>query len=244
MTKPVIVVGYLGGMGRRYTAILDYLKYPWVGLEWGNRELPVQQYHSLILATPTKDHANHLFDFANLNVPMLCEKPITQSKYEIDVILKNNLKVAMINQYAFMPVGAVGDTYYDYFRTGGDGLEWDCISIIALAEKKPFINNKSPIWKCQINGKQLSIANMDAAYISMIDAWLSKPAPNLDYIKHAHYRVLEGFYEKGSYLHPSPIDQQTATEQSVSHDRQQNDTSESSGHMPTVKRSNRARKPN
>jgi len=83
-----------------------------------------------------------------------------------------------------------GQSYYDYFRTGNDGLIWDCFQIIALSKLTPSINNTSPIWKCAINGQTLSLSDMDSAYISFLGKWLRNSIEqDTNYIFDIHERV-------------------------------------------------------
>ncbi len=63
------------------------------------------------------------------------------------------------------------DTEYNYFRSGKDGLVWDCLQIIALANDEISLRNDSPIWRCKINGTTLDLSDMDYAYHSFIKKW-------------------------------------------------------------------------
>lgn len=236
--KPVIVVGYLGNMGKRYTAILDYLDHPWIGIEdmgvhYDNQMeqqisgLHVQEYHSVLIATPTSTHMDMIKKYKGLNLPILCEKPISYGEEDIDWLFNNNINIAMINQYHYLS-GVGGATYYDFYNTGKDSIQWDCINIVGMArQEKAYINNKSPEWNCCINGKRLTIEDVNAAYVDMIREWLGEPKSNLEYIKEAHKKVREGFYEKDTYRHTSQIDKHKTAEQSDHEGRKQSDSGQS-----------------
>jgi hypothetical protein len=98
----------------------------------------------------------------------------------------------MVNQYNWIsPKNTNKNTHYDFFKTGGDGLYWDCINVIGLANGLVEINNTSPIWSCAINGKSLSLFDVDISYIHMIEDWLLRPFSNWDYAVAAHKKVAE-----------------------------------------------------
>jgi len=202
--KKVLVVGYKGNMGSRYTAILDFLGIEWSGLEPFERKGNEQDIEGIILATPTITHPDILRSFENdYDLPILCEKPISRCGIFgkpstlglADFLSKTNLNIRMVNQYKYMPradeAGAEGKTYYNYFKTGRDGLAWDCINIIGMAKGDVELKNDSPIWDCWINGKSLNIRGMDHAYIDMIDDWVKNPTNNHDYILESHEKVIK-----------------------------------------------------
>ena len=218
MKDPVIVVGYRGNMGRRYTAILDSLDHPWFGIEdmgvhWDNQmKSPVSglhaiKYHSVILCTPTETHMAMIKKYKNLNLPFLCEKPISFNLEDVQYIADKNLPVAMVNQYKSLG-GKGGATYYNFYNSGKDGLEWDCINIIGMAsQQKAFIQNNSPTWECSINGKKLTLEDVNDGYVEMIRSWLKNQEMDHTYIVEAHKRVKDGYFEKGDYRNPGKDDQ-------------------------------------
>jgi len=241
--RRILVIGYQGNMGRRYTSILDDLLIPWFGIEasgihWDNQRkekvsgLDTNPFHSIILATPTNTHMAMIKKYRNMNIPILCEKPISFEMEDIDYIIRNKIQVSMVNQYKFL-AGKSGVTYYNYFKTGNDGLGWDCINIIGLAYEKPFINNTSSKWKCCINGKELNISMIDDSYIEMIKHWMDDQRPDFEYMKKAHSRVLEGFYDKSNYRDTSENDiKEIAGEGSKRVTRRKNSTGESDTTLP------------
>ena len=199
--KRVYIIGYNGNMARRYRACLDYLGIKHSGCDIGC-SYPVDWDHvdGIIIATPTNLHIHHIDFFKTFEKPILCEKPISLNGFELPEI---NLQ--MVNQYEHCGPFPGGETYYDCWRTGGDGLAWDCINIIGLSDKMPHLDNKSPIWKCMINGKELSLNDVDNGYVKMLDAWTKNPKPNIEYIKKAHEKVRE-YIETSCYRNTSQID--------------------------------------
>lgn len=212
--KSVLVVGYLGNMGQRYCAILDRLGINWVGVDLED-PYPAKDFDRVILATPTSSHSSDLNKLASYRVPVLCEKPIAKSPGEAAAHLNHfeaiGVPLAMVNQYAYMSGVHNGDsgslTIYNYFKTGGDTLGWDCINILGLARAECILRNDSPVWQCTINGRQLKIDQMDLAYIDMIDDWMSNPESNPEYINEAHRRAHEFSisYKNGVNRYPGKI---------------------------------------
>jgi len=180
-------------MGTRYLAVLRYLG---VDPQIVDKEYagdPIEDCDGVIIATPTSMHVEHISRCAGL--PILCEKPITKKMGELDELLnfldKFGGSLSMIDQYAELASYGDGPTYYNYFKHGGDGLAWDCINIIGHARGKVRLMENSAVWQCMINGKDLSIADMDGAYISMVAKWLQNPAGNESYIWNAHKKVTD-----------------------------------------------------
>jgi hypothetical protein len=193
--KKPLIVGARGGMGRRYTAILRKMGIEPELVDVGDRT--PRNYDGVIIASPTALHIAHLEQFLPLEVPILVEKPIATSIRAVERIQKKldeaRAPVDMVNQYRYLtgPMLPGTLTMFNYYNHGRDGLPWDCISIVGLAKERVSLAEDSPQWTCVINGARLSLADMDHAYITMIDRWvngrLEGHGPN--YIRHAHARV-------------------------------------------------------
>jgi len=193
------IVGHLGNMGTRYCRIVEHLGHEWIGADVGSdpRTLAFTA-DALIVASPTAYHVDHIRALKDYSLPILCEKPVTKDLDELEELLadlkKAGTRLKVVNQYAELsfPKDGKGLTAYDYFKTGGDGLYWDCISLIGLANGAVELRNKSPIWHAQINGEPLSISDMDAAYVRMVSRWLRDPtATDYDAIHRTHKRVYD-----------------------------------------------------
>lgn len=199
-----LIVGANGNMGRRYQAILRHLNVPFVtqDIDGIRRDHGHQggAWDSVILATPTADHGGQILKFAEFGVPILCEKPITKDLEELERIVttmeRSYSTLQMVNQYEFLATYDSGITFYDYFKSGGDGLAWDTINIGALARGEFSAWDNSPIWRCTINGKALNLADMDGAYVAMMRQWLTSPRGDLDYIIMAHEKAAARAKEK------------------------------------------------
>jgi len=193
-SNPVVILGGNGSMGRRYQAVLKYLKVPYLAVDigsWGNMDEVVENTSRVIIATPTERHIDHIRFFNRPHHNIFCEKPISTEPGKVEQIvseLKCNLSMSL--QYSVLTAaGSVGPSLYDYYNHGKDGLLWDCFQIIALATGEVSIKETSPIWRCTLNGLQLSLSDMDLAYIESIRRWLSYPGQNLDEIVNMHWKV-------------------------------------------------------
>lgn len=197
MRDKIAVIGANGNMGSRYMRILSSIpSVKPIGLDIGDK-WDVEGLDGAIIASPTALHVAHiraLFE-ADPDMPILCEKPITPDLEELDELLEKPITLRMVNQYkyaldltSFEPEDH-NHTYYNYYCTGNDGLLWDCINIIGLAEGTVSINNDSPYWMCAINGKPLSLQDVNAGYIADVVDWVEYGDNNHDYIKDAHRKV-------------------------------------------------------
>lgn len=185
-------------MGKRYKAILNDIGaefYPYDTVYEAN-EVKEELIKQVIIASPTDTHCYYIKKYGHLG-PVLCEKPITTNVTELTDLLhyirENNVNFTMMNQYKLLddPMSA-GPTYYDFYNTGKDGLSWDCIQILGLARGEVRVDNKSPIWKCQLNGKPISLSSMDHAYYNFVEDWLKYPGKqDPDYLIHLHKRASE-----------------------------------------------------
>jgi hypothetical protein len=192
----IYLFGSEGNMGKRYQAIFRHLGLAYRGLEVGN----ILSYSELktathfLIATPTETHVDIIRNLMSFKKPILCEKPITKDLEELKSLLDENPTLDMVNQYRDITFDAFQEGYmttYDYFKHGSDGLAWDCINILGLAEHGVELKETSPIWKCSINGSLVNISDMDMAYIKMIKRWYEAPRSRLDYIMHAHKKARE-----------------------------------------------------
>lgn len=177
-----LIIGSEGSMGKRYQAILKHLGEPFWCVDIANSASTISEKmlaaKRTILCTPTDNHFSYLEKLIPLGRPILCEKPISKSLREMDKILdltlKYNTDFSMTFQYSELvpPEQAPGKSHYHYFRSGADGLFWDCLQIIALAKGDVEISNNSPVWKCMINDLSLKLSDMDTAYVNFTRKWL------------------------------------------------------------------------
>lgn len=195
------VVGGKGNMGQRYCSILSMIgiDYHIIDIE----DKPIGDYTGFIIATPTETHMNLIEEYSKYLVPILCEKPIVKDEFNFHRLKKFSKPecLSMINQYRYLPLyGKTGDTFYCYYNSGKDGLFWDCINIIGLANTNNiFLSNKSPIWSCRLNGIDISKNWMDQAYVDEVLHWLEQRESNYDYVIKSHEKVFKMLANKKEY---------------------------------------------
>jgi len=196
-----LIIGAEGSMGTRYKAILNSLNKEWRGLDEKNYT-PIEYQSELlgiserfILCTSTDTHYPWLKRLIPKQKPILCEKPVTKDLEELREILRQvvfyDTPFHMVMQYKEISFSKREEpTSYNYFRTGNDGLYWDCMQIIGLAKDRWHVAKTSPIWRCTINGDELDFKSMDHAYVKMITKWYEgKLEQNLTEILEMHERV-------------------------------------------------------
>ena len=201
MLKKIFISGLSGNMGTRYALICKN--------ELGLEVCGMDDDHSfsqqatfvkskgidgVIIATPTLTHldAIQIFDGYSPGIPILCEKPIAKCHLHWNHNLNVKMNVRMVNQYKYLSKpDTVGKTFYNFYKTGNDGLLWDCINIVGLSKGECEIKNDSPRWQCTINGHQIKQADMEQAYVDMIKDWVKNPTGDIEYINYAHDKVIE-----------------------------------------------------
>ena len=199
MSHKILVVGGLGNMGSRYCAILKSIGVEYEIIDVVTTEpVSTKGFTGIIIATPTDTHYDLIKEYKKWNLPILCEKAITKSKKELEEILSWKINLRMINQYEYyfkhdpsLHFSGGYPNHYNFFKSGTDGLLWDCINVIGTNDDSEMIlASDSPVWSCQIRGKILRIEEMDFAYMWNITHWLNTYRSNFRYIEYAHKKVI------------------------------------------------------
>jgi hypothetical protein len=197
----IALIGSEGSMGKRYQAILKYLGQDYLPLDrqFMSQDEIIERASSckqIIIASPTATHFDYLKNLITTKADILCEKPVSKNLAELEELHsfcnRLNLKYYMVMQYKELvnPFEKGTWTEYNYFRHGNDGLYWDCLQPIALANGAIRISDDSPVWSCTINDQKLSLADMDQAYVDMLTRWLEgRYEQSLDEIYGAHVKV-------------------------------------------------------
>lgn len=197
----ILIIGSEGSMGRRYQSILKYLK-----VDFGCYDIKIMgsypdfnKYDAFIVCTPTFDHEVTLLSLQKYNKPILCDKPIIKDSQKVAEILSGDIDLDIMFQYREL----LNDIYnwmdepfssYNYFRTGNDGLYWDCMQTIGLHRGSIdhlSIRNDSPVWECKINNEQLHLGMMDIAYVKYLSKWLKGHRTPKEEIINYHWKVEE-----------------------------------------------------
>lgn len=185
-------------MGSRYGAILSHLDVSWMGLDIGTSPKEVDRLarsaDGILIATPTGLHFEHLNFYVGFRKPVFCEKPFTKNMSEMDAIadIYEGRSLTMALQYSeLIDHNACGDSHYNYFRHGQDGLIWDCIQIVGLAKGRVELDQSSPVWDCRLNGQRLSVGDMDMAYVQNVKRWLSGESMEMGLIYDIHQKTSE-----------------------------------------------------
>ena len=194
----ILILGIKGSMGRRYRAILDYLKVDYDGIDLHNEATMQERLRTsthVIIATPTDTHYSYICKLAGqmYSGPVLCEKPITKNLEELKHIYDQRIDVTMMNQYIHMIAPSdtqSGVSGYNFFHHGNDGLVWDCIQIIGLAKGRLYLREEFPTWLCQINGEFLSKDTVDKAYVTFVKGWLYGERQNHGRIYQMHEKAI------------------------------------------------------
>lgn len=184
-----------------------------------------------IVATPTDTHYSLIKELIPYNKPILCEKPISKNISEVKELLDSGL-ISMMMQYRRLACGTseeMGESHYDFYNHGNDGLIWDCFQIIALANGPVSLSDNSPVWKCQINGHNLRKSEMDMAYVEEVRDWIDgENEESLGIILKYHEKVAN--YERaalatsGTYWHSGAFDVQEVSKESIFGNRRNFDT--------------------
>lgn len=185
-------------MGKRYKAIFKFLN-----LEYCCADIHstpdqilkmVSRANRIVIATPTETHKKYLYDFAMTGIPVLCEKPFSKNLEEVEKILnvyaRANNPLEMVAQYKMLD-GHTGDSYYNFYNHGKDGLVWDCIQIIGLARGEVEVSETSPVWYCKLNGKEIDLRDMDGAYVKFFSNWNNFPWGSFQEIYQMHKKTVE-----------------------------------------------------
>jgi hypothetical protein len=146
----IALIGGEGSIGRRYAAILKYLKAPFEILDdpkLSAKDWNFKGYKKAIIATPTSTHYEFAKALDEHGVPFLCEKPLTTSLVEAEQFehLKGYTVCNWNHAIAHMP----GPIHYDFYNTGRDGLLWDVCQLVYLAYLKQCelkVKRSSPVW--------------------------------------------------------------------------------------------------
>ena len=171
----IVVVGGNGSIGSRYVCILKILGHEVVVWDLPAALIdPIPEADKYIIATPTDTHFDWCKKLIEKNATFLCEKPLSKNPEECQK-LASYTNGFMVNNYRFLPklwhIDHTPDIYYNYFKTGKDGLLWDCCQLIALDPNAKLANN-SALWRLWIDGEEIPYRDLENGYVGMIHTFL------------------------------------------------------------------------
>lgn len=228
MTEHVLLIGGLGSIGKRYQAICRYLNIPFT--VWDVNESPPPGLMELstrfLICSPTSTHMRWINFLVSFQKPILCEKPITRNIDDLERFMISNAPlysdtdIRMVCNYEYARClsseaeAPTNETIINNYYTGNDGLYWDCIQLIEIANGPVYFNNTDPVWSLMINGINISREMVDESYVSMIRDWMDAPHNLWDLKKayQAHRKVLdvqEKASKEGPYWCSGPIELNT-----------------------------------
>lgn len=161
----ICLIGGKGGIGSRYSAIMKYLQIPYVIADMDTPEINIVDYDKFIVATPTETHVHFLKELEGRTI--LCEKPVSKNPTEIPMMKH----AFVVNNWEYvvrlMNIDEPLMIEYDYYRSGKDGLYWDCCQLLYL-DPQAKLSQQSPKWNVKINGKFVPYRTLEESYIRMI----------------------------------------------------------------------------
>lgn len=222
----VLVLGCMGNMGRRYTAILDHLGVEHEGIDILSSHMPAKlDFTHVIIATPTDTHLEMLSAYSTTGLKILCEKPLSTDRFDalestLLTCTTNDTEVYMVNNYEYLTDRIYDDdlhdsTKYNYYNSGKDGLIWDCIQLFRLRKHSIRLEAKDPVWHVAINGSHLCREDVDESYFLMIQDFVKDKMPMQSYkelvdlhkeVSEHHARYIQS--DSSEYWCPSTYDEQ------------------------------------
>ena len=177
----VLVIGGLGSIGSRYVAILKYLGHEPIiqdiKIHHSVQDITKREFDRAIIATPTDTHYDNCKVLIATGKPFLCEKPLSKNLKECEELteLDRNKFGRVVINYAYITSKPIG---YDYYKTGNDGLYWDCCQLIYL-NPEIDLQNSSPTWTLLNEHKEVvPYYELERSYITMVKDWM---ADNCDF---------------------------------------------------------------
>ena len=158
----ILLVGGLGSIGQRYQAILKYLgvAYQVFDPAQGDKDIPTD-WTQMIIASPTGTHVGWCLHAEHRDKPYLCEKPLTKSGGNIPIS-----QGYMVCNYKYL-IEPGQSVFYNYYKTGTDGLLWDCCQLVYLDPAATLLTT-SPRWHLTANSQPITYRELENSYVSML----------------------------------------------------------------------------
>jgi len=182
----IALIGGNGSIGRRYQAVLNYIKEPYLVIEKDDDPaiLDRPDITHAIIATPTETHMEWCERAAHKNIWFLCEKPLSKHREEIKPLLQKTGFV--VNNWAFVSTNMnntqANHLSYNFYNTGRDGLVWDVCQLVYLSHLANGIlevRTDSYEWAAHWNGVQVPYNFIEASYLQMVRAFITHDSKRL-----------------------------------------------------------------
>ena len=172
VNEPILILGSKGNMGKRYKACLDYMSIKSIGVDRED-QIP-RNLRRAIICTPSNMHtvsADQLIELGYKD--LLIEKPLFNKECDFEWGLKNEhlARMQMVNNYRYLD-GYSGETIYDYYHAGNEEPWENLFQLIGMAKETFYYSNKSPIWICVLNGRKLTLEDVQRSYVEMLAHWV------------------------------------------------------------------------
>jgi len=167
----IALFGGNGSIGSRYAAILRHMDVDYKVIEIDDDLPEFAQTTKCIIATPTDTHVDIINQIPD-SIPILCEKPIDRNPNKIP---KRKNCYMVNNYYHVMKIKGILPPYsvwYNYYKTGKDGLLWDCCQLVYLDEEAR-IETKSPRWNLSVNREWIKYRDLEESYVRMVSDFLN-----------------------------------------------------------------------
>lgn len=186
----MLIVGAAGSMGKRYRAILNSLNVPFKSFDlveyprmWENETIipAVDWFHvkhcqRAIVCTPSRTHSISVDELQELGIKkLLIEKPMFDHETDYQWARKQTADLRMVCNYKFID-GTEGPTMYNYYDAGREEPWMNYFQIIGMARGELQIHDRSPVWQCTMNGRILSLLDVQNSYVTMIRKWIKDPS--------------------------------------------------------------------
>lgn len=192
MVRPeLLIIGAAGQIGTRYRHVLNYLGRGFIShdINFIQDTLPREVFitHKLLkdwrhlpvlVCTPSHTHYKTVKRLMDLGyTKFLVEKPVftegTHYYEALDWRLDGISIHAAMNYKELDDKTSEGFTVYKNFYAGKEKTKWNLFQPVALARGDIEIDLRCPIWTCYLNGKKISLEQINQSYLEMIKKYLS-----------------------------------------------------------------------
>lgn len=186
----MVLVGANGAIGTRYRFILNHLERPFVSFDvnYIKNELPFEHVithkdlarynqEAALICVPSQLHFKTLNKLRHLGYTrFFVEKPVFTEINHYEEASQWDVDIRAAMNYKFIDdPAASGRTIYSNFYAGKERTEWNLFQPVALARGEIELNLECPVWSLYLNGKKISLEQINLSYVQMIKTYLDNP---------------------------------------------------------------------